>query len=334
MRGFRSRHVLLLINGVQVNSTADGQFDPARISTQSIREIKISYGSSSVLYGDNALAAVIEITTVDDRPKTPRGRERRHARSERRWRPLRPIGGQVVAHIDGHRLRHQRLPASGLVHANDGRRRRPASEQRPRSRRRPRRHRLSSLARSVDCLRVVPGYRQLRCTASTISANDIFAQTPRFERVNEYAGVRSGVAGRATGGVQPPRMGLQKAQREDRARYDDATFTSMDDPLMQGTFESRERTTVAGSSALARVNLEKFGRLRVAFNQRRESFDSSGVIRDVPVSGSEEAEAVAVAEVEGDVAVEASRQELTSAHSRSTVTSTSIPRVLSGRCTR
>ena len=34
MRGFRSRHVLLLINGVPANSTADGQFDPARISTE------------------------------------------------------------------------------------------------------------------------------------------------------------------------------------------------------------------------------------------------------------------------------------------------------------
>ena len=34
VRGFRSRHVLLLINGVQVNSTVDGQFDPARISTE------------------------------------------------------------------------------------------------------------------------------------------------------------------------------------------------------------------------------------------------------------------------------------------------------------
>ena len=33
VRGFRSRHVLLLMNGVPVNSSADGQFDPARIST-------------------------------------------------------------------------------------------------------------------------------------------------------------------------------------------------------------------------------------------------------------------------------------------------------------
>jgi len=62
IRGFRSRHVLLLINGVLVNSTSDGQFDPARIPTTAIREIKVTYGSSSVLYGDNALAAVIEIT--------------------------------------------------------------------------------------------------------------------------------------------------------------------------------------------------------------------------------------------------------------------------------
>ena len=66
IRGFRSRHVLLLLNGVMVNSTSDGQFDPARISTNAIRDIKVSYGTSSVLYGDNAMAAVIEITTVDD----------------------------------------------------------------------------------------------------------------------------------------------------------------------------------------------------------------------------------------------------------------------------
>ena len=95
VRGFRSRQVLLLINGVLVNSTADGQFDPARISTNAIREIKVSYGSSSVLYGDNAMAAVIEITTVDDKMDTAvdvsagtadqRGVGGRYARTLGRW---------------------------------------------------------------------------------------------------------------------------------------------------------------------------------------------------------------------------------------------------------
>src|SRR6187397_3042608 len=60
----------------------------------------------------------------------------------------------------------------------------------------------------------------------------------------------------------------------------------MDDPLLQGTFQSREHTTVSGSSALARLDLEQFGWVRMAFNQRREAFDSSGVIRDVAVGGS------------------------------------------------
>jgi hypothetical protein len=59
----------------------------------------------------------------------------------------------------------------------------------------------------------------------------------------------------------------------------------MDDPLVQGTFQSRERTTVTGSSALARVDLARLGHLRLALNQRRESFDSSGVIHDVRNSG-------------------------------------------------
>jgi outer membrane receptor protein involved in Fe transport len=57
----------------------------------------------------------------------------------------------------------------------------------------------------------------------------------------------------------------------------------MDDPLVAGTFRSRERTIVNGSAALARIDLRAAGWLRVAVNQRRESFDSSGVIRDVPV---------------------------------------------------
>ena len=63
LRGWRSRHVLLLVDGVPVNSTDDGQFDPTEFSTASIREIKVTYGASSLLYGENAVAGVIEIST-------------------------------------------------------------------------------------------------------------------------------------------------------------------------------------------------------------------------------------------------------------------------------
>ena len=289
VRGFRSRHVLLLINGVQVNSTADGQFDPARISTQAIREIKIGYGSSSVLYGDNALAAVIEITTVDDRPDasgdvsagTPgqKGVGGRYARSVGKW--------SLMVTGTGYETNGFRLPGSFTpTTVEDGDRRQNSDRDR-------------------GDVRGAIGYRHSPAVSiasewfygtgtygvppSTINdANDIFAQTPRFERVNDYraASGQVSVAFTPSQAFNLRAWVYRNVQREDRARYDDATFTSMDDPLVQGTFESRERPTVTGSSALGRLSLEKFGWLRVAFNQRRESFDSSGVIRDVPVGGS------------------------------------------------
>jgi vitamin B12 transporter len=54
--------------------------------------------------------------------------------------------------------------------------------------------------------------------------------------------------------------------------------------LIQGTFGSREQTTVTGGAALGRLDLKHAGWLRFAVNQRREAFHSSGVIRDVPVA--------------------------------------------------
>jgi outer membrane cobalamin receptor len=289
VRGFRSRHVLLLINGVQVNSTADGQFDPARISTQAIREIKISYGSSSVLYGDNALAAVIEITTVDDEPDarldvsagTPdqQGIGGRYARSVGKW--------SLMVTGTGYDTNGFRLPGSFTpTTVEDGDRRQNSDRDRGDVRGAVGYRHSPALSIASEWFFGTGSYG---VPPSTINdANDIFAQTPRFERVNDYRAA----SGQISVVLAPwQRFNLRawvyrNAQREDRARYDDATFTSMDDPLVQGTFDSRERTTVTGSSALGRVNLEKFGWLRLAFNQRREAFDSSGVIRDVPASGS------------------------------------------------
>ncbi len=59
----RSRHVILLLNGIPFNSTYDGQFDPATISTENIAKIKVSYGNHSVLYGQGGLGGVINIIT-------------------------------------------------------------------------------------------------------------------------------------------------------------------------------------------------------------------------------------------------------------------------------
>lgn len=63
LRGFRSRHVQLLLNGIPFNSTFDGQFDPSIIPVENIAKIKVSYGTHSVLYGQGGLGGVINVIT-------------------------------------------------------------------------------------------------------------------------------------------------------------------------------------------------------------------------------------------------------------------------------
>jgi len=63
IRGFRTRHIKLLINGVPFQSTYDGQFDPASIPAHNIARIVLTKGASSVLYGAGGTAAVINIIT-------------------------------------------------------------------------------------------------------------------------------------------------------------------------------------------------------------------------------------------------------------------------------
>jgi len=63
MRGFRTRHVTLLLNGTPFNATYDGQFDPALISVENIAEIKVTTGGSSMLYGPGGNAGIINIIT-------------------------------------------------------------------------------------------------------------------------------------------------------------------------------------------------------------------------------------------------------------------------------
>jgi outer membrane cobalamin receptor len=63
MRGFRTRHVKLLLNGTPFNSTSDGQFDPSLISVENIAEIIVTTGGGSELYGSGGNAGVINIIT-------------------------------------------------------------------------------------------------------------------------------------------------------------------------------------------------------------------------------------------------------------------------------
>jgi len=63
IRGSESDHVLVLIDGVEVNSTTLGAFDFAHMTTENVERIEILRGAGGTLYGSRAIGGVINIIT-------------------------------------------------------------------------------------------------------------------------------------------------------------------------------------------------------------------------------------------------------------------------------
>jgi vitamin B12 transporter len=63
IRGSESDHVLVLIDGVEVNSTTLGAFNLAHLTTENIERIEIIRGAGGTLYGSQAIGGVINVIT-------------------------------------------------------------------------------------------------------------------------------------------------------------------------------------------------------------------------------------------------------------------------------
>ena len=67
IRGGNSGHLLVLIDGVRVNSPTLGSFDFANLPTDNVEKIEIIRGPQSTLYGSDAMAGVVNIITKKGR---------------------------------------------------------------------------------------------------------------------------------------------------------------------------------------------------------------------------------------------------------------------------
>lgn len=63
IRGAEASHTLVLIDGVEVNTPEDGEFDFSSLTASDIERIEVLRGPQSSIYGSNALGGVISITT-------------------------------------------------------------------------------------------------------------------------------------------------------------------------------------------------------------------------------------------------------------------------------
>lgn len=67
LRGANGGHTLVLIDGVEANGPANGEFDFSDLSADNIERIEVIRGGQSALYGSNAVGGVINIITKGGR---------------------------------------------------------------------------------------------------------------------------------------------------------------------------------------------------------------------------------------------------------------------------
>src|SRR5207253_5683146 len=65
MRGLRSEHTQVLLDGIPINQGLQGAFNFADLTTDDIDRIEVVRGPQSTLYGPRALAGVIQIFTKE-----------------------------------------------------------------------------------------------------------------------------------------------------------------------------------------------------------------------------------------------------------------------------
>lgn len=63
LRGTEPQHVVVLIDGVRLDSPQSGRFDFAGLQTADIEQIEVVRGPQSVFFGSNAIGGVVSITT-------------------------------------------------------------------------------------------------------------------------------------------------------------------------------------------------------------------------------------------------------------------------------
>ena len=63
IRGSASNQVLVMIDGVEINSTTTGAYDFANLTTDNIERIEVLRGAGGTLYGSQAIGGVINIIT-------------------------------------------------------------------------------------------------------------------------------------------------------------------------------------------------------------------------------------------------------------------------------
>nr|WP_321399461.1 TonB-dependent receptor [uncultured Desulfobacter sp.] len=278
IRGMRSRHVVLLLNGIPFNSTYDGQFDPSLIPTENIARIKVSYGNHSVLYGQGVLGGVINIITKKG-TKGVRGGLSADIDERGNSNAKADISGgndRVDYFVSTSRQDSDgyKLPNSfDATSEEDGGIRENSDYFRENF--------FTNLGVTAsDSFRfgIVAGVSKAEFgqPPSTINdKSDDYAKTPKYERVEDSDGQFAQLSmGYDPGGLFSLRAwGYLNERDEDLAGYDDDGYS---DITNKKSYAKTDETDVSGATVQSFLKFDTLGQLGFSLNAENNSYDSNG----------------------------------------------------------
>jgi vitamin B12 transporter len=280
VRGFRTRHVLLLLNGIPLNSAVDGQFDPTIIPTENIAKIKMTTGSSSVLYGQGGLGAVINIVTK-------KGTEGFKGMISGETGDHEPYLGR--ASISGAKDKLNFFLSGSASKINDfplSDDFTPTSEQ-GRGYRNNSDHERNNVFGNVGVspnkdlnLGFSFSYSEGNYGKPSSVINDqfdIFANKPKYERIDNFQGITAQLAAdyQVTDDFSIRGWAFYNQLDQQDNLYDNANFNSFNN---NGSFREQINSYIKGISVQPKYDLKKAGVVTLSLASERDTWKNNGVV--------------------------------------------------------
>lgn len=282
IRGLRTRHIVLMLDGVPINSAIDQQFDPTTIPVENIAKIKLTTGPSSVLYGQGGLAGVINIITKKG-TKSVRGGVSYEAGDHQEYLVRANVGGskdRVDFFLSGSSYKTTSFPLSDdFVPTTE-----QASEYRANSG-----HERNNLFGNLGFqatkdlnLALTINYLQgsydkpASIFSKTEAAADIFASPPKYQRMANYEGISLQVAGdySPTGPFSLRTWAFHNRMDQHEIGYDDNTYSKVS---KNGSYDTRSKSRIQGVTMQPKYDLGQAGILTASLAVENDKWENSGI---------------------------------------------------------
>jgi vitamin B12 transporter len=278
IRGFRTRHVLLLLDGIPINSTLDGQFDPAVIPVENIAEIKVTTSGSSVLYGPGGNGGIINIISKKGTAGI-RGTVTGEAGQADRYLGRFTLSGgtdKITAFASGSTFhRHAFRLSTDFT---------PTPEQAGGHRDNSDREdnnvfvNLSYAPDDKTTVGLTASYNKGNYGIPPVvnsDKNDPFSKNAKYERVNDLEGyyTQLAVEHHFDGPVSLRGWAYFNQLRTEDNRYDNANY---DTQVQKGSLRSNDTTRIGGGNVQLGYDLKKAGTATLALMGENDSWEGEG----------------------------------------------------------